>query len=490
MIAEESPQILPPEPNISYEESISTDAAVTRTAEGSPAGLQHSSLHLSLRTSLQASTVDGVFAALFSNITGGVLLINFLLQVGAKPAEIGLLSSIPMLANLLQPLGASLGDRTTSRHRFCLWIYGPARLVWLFLAIGIGLVHWGHYNPHSLVLWTLVIAILSYGIGALGSASWLSWMAMLVPPPLRGRYFGFRNSAVNLTNLISIPLLGWIVSKGLGSSLLSYGVVLVLGVGFGIISLLCQDWMRDINPKEQQAIAMAQIAPSQLATHPETAIETALWWGDRNFLTFLLYFGLWMFAVNLSNPFFNLYLLDTLKLDVSLVTVYNSLSPIANLLLLLFWGRLADRIGNRPLLLVVGVLVAITPALWLFTGNQPMSIWVWLPLLHLLGGGTWAAIDLCTNNLQLGIAPMQNQSTYFGVAAAIAGASSGLGTMVGGFIAQYWIEGGFWGLFMVSTLLRFLSLLPLVLVQEHRSLSLRQWVRERLALERSPAIEP
>ena len=83
----------------------------------------------SIRTSLKASTIDGVFAAIFISITGGVLLTNFLLQVGASPIEIGMVSSIPMLLNLLQPLGAYIGDRTNSRHYYCLWIFWDSALI-------------------------------------------------------------------------------------------------------------------------------------------------------------------------------------------------------------------------------------------------------------------------------------------------------------------------------------------------------------------------
>ena len=91
---------------------------------------------------------------------------------------------------------------------------------------------------------------------------------------------------------------------------------------------------------------------------------------DSNFLMFILYFSLWTFAVNLSAPFFNIYLLKNLSLDVSLVTIYSSLSSGANLLLLMFWGRLADRWGNRPLLIAVGLVVAVTPLLWLGTNSR------------------------------------------------------------------------------------------------------------------------
>ncbi|MHC5829136.1 MAG: MFS transporter, partial [Nostoc sp.] len=127
-------------------------------------------------------------------------------------------------------------------------------------------------------------------------------------------------------------------------------------------------------------------------------------WKNSNFLIFLLYFSFWTLAVNLSAPFFNLYMLDTLDLDVSYVTIYNSLQAGATLLMLILWGKLADKIGNRPILICIGILVAVTPMLWLGISANRLDIWLWFPLLHIFLGGTWAAIDLCSNNIQLAIA--------------------------------------------------------------------------------------
>ena len=103
-----------------------------------------------VRTSLQASTIDGVFAAVFSNVTSGVLLTNFLLELGASSTEIGLLASIPMLANLMQPIGAYFSEQTTSRHNYCLWIYGISRSLWVGLAIAIFYVGRSHDAPRVL----------------------------------------------------------------------------------------------------------------------------------------------------------------------------------------------------------------------------------------------------------------------------------------------------------------------------------------------------
>lgn len=428
-----------------------------------------------IRTSLKASTMDGVFATVFSNITGGVLLTDFLLNLGATPTQIGMAAAIPLLANLLQPIGAHLSERTTSRHYFCLWIYGPARALWLLLVAGMLFANIGFLTAQTLIYWTLAIALLSTSIGAMGSAPWVSWMATLVPRRLRGRYFGFRNSAANLINLISVPLLGLLISRWGGGSLQGYSVALTLGILAGLFSLWFQNFMVDVNPQVQQAIAEKTIAT--VVSEPETTAHPLLQPSPAT--AFLCYCAFWMFAVNLSAPFFNLYLLDNLHLDVSQATIYNSLTAGANLLMLVLWGKLADHIGNRPLLLGTGIVVALTPLLWLLVGSDPLSVWLWLPLLHLLIGGAGAAVDLCGGNLQLGVAPIQRQSTYFGMVAAIAGVSGALGTMAGGFLAQRWSE-GLIGLFVLSCIVRLVALVPLLLVKEDRSHSLRQLMRSLL----------
>ncbi len=445
-----------------------------------PATPQSKASKQDLRNSLRASTLDGMFAAFFSSVASGVLITNFLLQLGANAVEIGLLSSIPMLLNLLQPLGAYFADRTNSRHNYCLWIFGPSRLLWLILVIGIGWVSWSDTEPQRLVTWTLAIILLSNILAALGSASWVSWMAALVPHKLRGRYFGLRNSASSLTTLLSVPLLGFAVSAWPSGPIQGYGIVLFLGILAGIVSLVFQFFIVDVNPQATHFASPASQSVSapntDLSSSPGQLQQDSIL-KDTNFLMFLLYFGTWMFAVNISSPFFNLYLLDNLKLDLSWATVYTSLVSGANLVMLVFWGKLADRLGNRPLLLLVGILVAVSPLFWLGVGTDQLSVWLWLPLIHLFNGTSGAAIDLCNSNIQMEVVPANRPSKYFAIAAAVAGVSGGLGTTVGGFLAQLDGLGGLPGLFALSAVVRLVALLPLVFVREPRSQPVVQVIR-------------
>src|SRR4028119_372341 len=248
-----------------------------------------------IRTSLKALTTEGGFATVFYSIIGGALLSNFLLDLGASTVEIGLLASIPQLTNLLQPVGAYLGDRIKSRHWYSLLIFGSSRLPWLLIVPGIWLVSTSRMQPRQLVLLTLAIICLSNFMEALGRASFLSWMAVLVPERLRGRYFGFRNSVVTLTNLIAVPVLGLAVSKWPGGSLSGFGAVLVLGIVLGIISLGFHFRMTDVNPKLLQATD----SDTDHLSRWETVFS---FFQDANFLRFLLYAGFWSFAVNISAP--------------------------------------------------------------------------------------------------------------------------------------------------------------------------------------------
>lgn len=452
-----------------------------------------------IRSSLHASTLDGVFATIFTNITGGVLLSNFLVELNASPLQIGMLASIPMVANLLQPLGAYWADRTTSRRWYGLWVYGISRILWLPLAIGIIAFSWHPLYPQQMIAATLVVLLVTHVLGAIGSASWLAWLATLVPRQLRGRYFGFRNSTFSLTSLIAIPLLGFVVSQWAGGTVQGFGVMVLLAVIAGFISLGFQACMVDVNPQAPHLIdaqslpetivgsngsiaVTNELESGTIASVSEPCVETAHTsiLNNKHFLLFLLYGGLWAFGANLSNPFFNLYLLDNLSLNLSWVTLYNGLDAGANLLLLLFWGKLADRIGNRPILLLVGALVASIPLLWLGTNNTAISIWLWFPLLHLLSGGTWAAINLCMNNLQLTIAPIQHQTKYFALTAAIGGVFGAIGTMVGGWLIELMGANGMMQLFAISSGVRVVALLPLLWLQEPQSHSARAIIHRSL----------
>ncbi len=430
---------------------------------------------LAIRQSLRASTLDGMFSSAFENIVRGVLISHFLLGLGAGAFEIGLLSSIPMMAHLLQPLGAYFSERSTSRHLYCLLIYGTSRLLWLLPAAGIFLFSHGTIDAHTLSLLTLAVLMLSNILDAVGCASWMSWMAVLVPARIRGRYFSLRRSLASLTALLTIPAGGWLVSSWLGGEIEGYAIALIIAIIMGLISLGFQFWMSDVNPQAPSE-PKAKLKPG-ISANALPALETApadlSLLKNTNFLILLLFFGAWTFSVNLSAPFFNLYLLDTLHLPIQWVTLYNSFMYGAFFLTIMLWGRLADAIGNRPVLIVNCVLVASIALMWSYVSGSAVSLWLLLPLLHLLQGTAFAALDLCLANIQLELAPLTRQSAYFAIAAAVMGVTGALGTTAGSYLAELSTV-GLPALFALTAVVRLVSIVPLAFVKEDRSQPIRQ----------------
>lgn len=420
---------------------------------------------ISVRQSLQASTVDGGLAAVFGNITGGVLLSDFLLELGASSIEIGMAASIPMITNLFQPLGAILCNRSHSRHLYGVWMFLPSRLMWLLLLGEIIWIDRTHSSTSQIVWLTLTLVFISNLLAALGGASWMSWLAALVPARLRGRYFSIRNLVSNLVSMMCLPLASYSISNWGGGDMTGYGVVLGIGIVAGVGSLVCQHLMIDIDPQIESGRATAQ--------HDSVATSLMATLTNPNLVIFLIYYALWGFAMNLSAPFFNLYMLDRLQLDLTSVTTFNSLSSGANMLMLLVWGRLSDRLGNRAILIVAGIASALMPLFWLFTDFAPVRahLWLWLAAFHLMLGATLSAVDLCNNNLQIEIAPLEHRAMFFAIASAVGGFSGALGTTIGGFLAQADLYVGMFGIFTLSAFLRLFALMPLLFVDEHHQLT-------------------
>jgi Na+/melibiose symporter-like transporter len=365
-----------------------------------------------------------------------------------------------MLTNLLQPLGALLSNRTQSRHSYGMRVLVPSRLLWVLLVLGIMFVDRPEGKSKQLVYLTLALLLTTNILAALGAASWMSWLAALVPPRLRGRYYSVRNIACSLANLLCLPIGSFVVSNWRGSDeIAGYGMVLAVAIISGIASLGCQQLMIDINPQDYRS--------EQAQTESLFARLTASL-ADRNLVIFLIYFALWAFAVNLSTPFFNLYMLDNLNVELPWLTLFSSIGSCTNMLMLIVWGRIIDRFGSRPLLICAGLVVTLMPLFWLIT-DLPLvrsQLAIWLAVFHVFWGGLWAAIDLGNNNIQIAIVPIEHHATFFALAAAVAGVCGALGTTAGGMLMQYAHYEGIFGVFSLSAILRFVAIIPLLFVKE------------------------
>ena len=96
-------------------------------------------------------------------------------------------------------------------------------------------------------------------------------------------------------------------------------------------------------------------------------------------------------------------------------------------------GRVADRIGNRPVLELSQVIVALGP-LFYFLASREHPLWIigaWVVWI------AYAGMNVCLPNLMLKLAPTHDNAGYISSCEGLAGVMYGLGAIAGGVAFDY-----------------------------------------------------
>jgi MFS family permease len=162
-------------------------------------------------------------------------------------------------------------------------------------------------------------------------------------------------------------------------------------------------------------------------------------------------------------------MIKNLGMPLGVIAVYSIIAGTVNLLVQPLWGRVIDRLGNKPVLVFNMLGIFFLPLFWLFAGPG-FYLPIWIDAF--LTGIFWPGFGLATFNLLLISAPEGDRQPYLAVQNVATGLSVFLASLAGGALAK-WMGGvhvrflgldlvNFHLLFALSSLLR-LAILPLAL---------------------------
>lgn len=420
------------------------------------------------------SIFDGVFANIFGTLTGGIFLISFALYIGANELEIGLIASLPLLANSAQPFSSYIIEKTRRRKELCLKAAGIARGIWVLIILAL-LFYPGQEALSRLIYYIILIIAISSILASVSAVSWLSWMSDLVSENIRGRYFSKRNIFCGIAGLI-VTLIGgrfldyWKIHY---HGNLSNGFILIflLALLSGIMSL---GYIK----------RMPEPAFTVHRERPPFSKMISLTFQDENFKRYIFFTLIWSFSVHFVSPFFAVYMLQDLKLSYTFVAWLAVTSSLADILGMRLWGVLSDRFGNKPIISFNGYIASFVPFLWIFATAKTSG---YLIFLHVLAGFFWAGINLCTSNLLLRISYREYKSVYISFYNAVSGVTAAVAPILGGMVALYTSQ---WGLkiffvelkhlhfiFIISFLLRFLSITYFKNIKEPEEVPVSKMIR-------------
>lgn len=376
---------------------------------------------------------NGAVWAIGNGLAGTTLVIYLARELYAEQLGliVGLIVAAPRIAGLLRLGAPAVIERIGDRKRFCVacflfgalmlsvlpWVCAPGRLptpVWSLVAL--------------IVLWCLY-HLMQY----LGTVALWSWLADVAPTRIRGRFLGLRERwmvAGTAAAAIDVGLFIWGVSRIYPElpAWIPYGIAAGLGAAFMIAALvpLC---------------LMPSMAHKPAATCPKTSqspvrhsLKSLLSpFRDVRFLPLLL-FGCWFSLFNgitqSAQRFFpikvlGLPLLVMLSLETGTRLGKWTVSPRL--------GALADRFGNRPVMIVCQLLVA---AGMLFFAAATRAHWTWLL-------GAWvlwiayAGLNVCLPNLMLKLSPRETNTSYIAAFEAVRGLCYAVSAIVGGYLVDH-----------------------------------------------------
>ena len=359
---------------------------------------------------LRLSVIEGSITQVFLNWTSGSVLVGYMLHYGASALEIGLVASVPLLAQMVSPFAAYLAALAGRRKPLAILLAALGRGLWFLAALFPLLALPATLIPSLLVLLVMLSSLFQAAAGTL----WVAWMGDVIPEERRGRYFGFRTGVVGVVGMVANLAAGWFLDQ-VGAPL-NFQVVLLVAVVCAAIGLVLVAFHHE-PPSTELPYGFA-------ATFREP-------WRNANFRRFLLFAVYWQFAVMLAAPFVFPYFLDELRLSFTQIAVWSVIASSFALVTTTQWGRLADRVGNKAVLAIGTFLAGLAlPGCWILAGLSGNLWFIWASAAF--DALAWGAIGPAIFNLALVSAPKANRVAFIAMLGLATGASGFAGGLLSG----------------------------------------------------------
>jgi MFS family permease len=408
-----------------------------------------------LKRSLRLVTVAGSLALVYSTAISSPMSTDFFRRMGFGEVEFGVMSGIPMLMLGMQFLGALWSNKLQSRRAVFMGLVISGRLLWLPIIL-VPLLPVPNAARTTIMLSLLALSSLLLN---LAPPIWFSWMGDLIPRRLLSRYWGGRMrmmQGVWLVTYIPLVLFGF-KYQALGLSLpQAFFIITLLGVAAGVVDIILFLWVWEPPP------VVASKRPIL-----ETILEPMR---QGSFRSYMVWNCAYSASVMVGAAFMLLYVLKVLALPLWQVMIMWWMPGIGSMLSSAFWGRLIDRYGSRPILVLCTALKPLAPLVFFVIDRE--NAFVVLSCFFIFDNMLNMGSQLATNGFMLRMAPRENRGMFVAAISSLPGIAGGLSAIAGGFLLKAWeghgvfILGRLWDnyqyLFLLSAVLRLLCI-PLAL---------------------------
>ncbi len=381
-----------------------------------------------VRRAMRLANVNAGLWAIGNGLVSTTLVIYLALDLGAEGLAISFILAAPRFAGVLRLGVPAAVARLRRRKALCIGAYLASTAVLMVVPVVASPQRLGTVNVAmtAMVASWCVYHLLEY----VGSVALWSWLGDLTPRRVRGRLLGHRER--------------WLVVGRIGGIVASA----LLAILWGWLLPGSSRWQPLALSAAAGALFMAgsvvplmrmpgvEGSPSARPRAPWRTMVRAL--ADRRYRR-LIAFICWFSAMNgITNTAQYQYPVQVLNIPYVGMLSLRGMMRAGQSVISPWMGRLVDRWGNRPVMIVCQLLVATGPLF--FLASRPE--WRWLLAGAYFVWIAYAGLNVGLDNIKLKLAPEDNNSPYLAVYQALSDLANGVAVIFGGIVLDRLRAGG------------------------------------------------
>jgi MFS-type transporter involved in bile tolerance (Atg22 family) len=369
-----------------------------------------------LEQAKRAIVVAGCCGMAYTQLTTSPATVEFARSMGASGLHIGILGALPLGLVCVQLLSAIAVQHLARRKPLWLAASVVQRMIFLPAALGPWLFP---EVDDTIWIWTLItLTAVNHATLHFCTPLWLSWMGDYLPHKGLNRFWGLRHSSQQWTAAVALLVNAFFFFRSGVNVRAAFAGIIALGAVLGVTDILLF-WRVEEPPVSK---------PREIKLWDALAAP----FRRRDFRGFILYSCFWNLAAMVGAPFISMYLLEYVGMDLFHILLMWTISWVGGAVLSKQLGQVAERFGQRPVLVLCTAFKSINMIGLLACPPDPtIAFWLLSPVF-MIDAFLNAGILIANNGFMIKNSPREYRTMFIAAGTGFAGIVGGVASIVAG----------------------------------------------------------